>query len=216
MKIACSCAGFTALLFIFLAHTSCGSGKTSDQQHDTLSRILKHSPQQQHADSVEADFRQRIQKIPAGDLNHDGSADTITVFPPRYIIPGNPLEGCVGDTCSCTVRFSCHLPDIQKVTGTGLYFSNIGDLDGDGIDELAFIPQWPTSVWQALYVYSFRMGKWTLQGEGSVNISALDSDPQFIKKHIRSADSRHFVILSDSLGADTDSLFRIPRIFTLK
>jgi hypothetical protein len=216
MKVACSFAGFPALIFILLVFASCGSGKNADKQHETDSLVLKYNPEQQHADSVEADFRQRIQKIPAGDLNHDGYSDTVTVFPPRYIIPGNPLEGCLGDSCFCTVHFSCQLPDIQKVTGTGLYFSNIGDLDQDGIDELAFIPQWPTSVWQALYVYSFRKDKWFLSGEGSVNITELDNDPEFIKKHIKRSDSRHFVILSDSLGADTDSLYRIPRIFTLK
>ena len=122
-------AGFLALLIISLTQLSCGTGKPSADQKMEDSLHNGQNFLKLHTDSLEADFKQRIRKISGGDLNHDGHADTLTVFPPHYISPGNPLDGCAGDSCYCTVHFSCKLPDIQKVTGIGLYFSNIGDID---------------------------------------------------------------------------------------
>lgn len=46
---------------------------------------------------------------------------------------------------------------------------NEGDLDGDGGDELSLLMDWPTSVWHAYRLYSYKNGAWMHVYDTTVN-----------------------------------------------
>ncbi|HEV7231362.1 MAG TPA: hypothetical protein VGO45_08550 [Bacteroidia bacterium] len=149
-----------------------------------------------------------------GDLNGDGIPDTAIVFPPRYLTPGNPVEGCENDSCDCRIHFTCKLPDLKGILGIGEVMANVGDLDGNGYCEVALVPEWFTSVWQGLYVYGLRNGKWQLFAQGTCNLNNLGSDSNFFKNRVKKMDNSHVKIISDSLTADSSALS--SRIWLIK
>jgi hypothetical protein len=202
------------LLIAGLLLESCGSEKTSKADNDKLNSANKPMAGLSHKDSVELDFKSRIERIPLGDLNGDGIADTAIVSPPRFISPGNPIDGCQDDSCLCRIHFTCNLPDLTGVFGIGEVIANVGDLDNNGYCEISLVPEWFSSVWQALYVYGFRNGKWQLFGTGTCNLNSLDSDPDFFKNRVKKMDSMHLKIISDSLTED--SLLPCAKIYTIK
>jgi hypothetical protein len=56
--------------------------------------------------------------------------------------------------------------------------ANAGDLDDDGMCELYFVPDWFTSNWTGLNIYSLKQNKWILLGQGSIRRDApeMESD----------------------------------------
>jgi hypothetical protein len=206
---------FVLVSIVFL---NCGSGKTPEKTEEVQkdSTLVKKVPILIGTDSVEKDFHKRIVVQPLGDINGDGIEDTATIYPPRYISPSNPELGCLHDSCYCRIRFSCNLPDIYPVIGIGETLATVGDLNHDGFVELAFVPDWMTSVWHVLSVYGIKDGKWKLFGQGDINIEMMDADPDFFRHRVVRIDDRHFKILSDSLSPATDSMLLTHKTFTIK
>jgi hypothetical protein len=196
-----------------LLTSSCGNDKKAGSAAGISS--LGNAPVKPLPDSVEVDYRNRIQQVGVGDLNGDGKPDTLFVLPPRYTSPSDPLKGCLHDSCYCRIRFSCNLPDLYPVIGTGEMVGNVGDLNGDGYSELAFIPEWPTSVWQSLSVYGYVKGKWMMFGQGSINLQSMDTEDSFFTKRVKRLDAQHFEIISDSLNASTDTLVQTHHTFVI-
>jgi hypothetical protein len=215
MTISTNCfpiriAGFFALFFM-----ACGQGKTPVKEVKKDTSVVEKVRIVIGTDSVEEDFRKRIVKVPLGDINGDGKPDTATVYPPRFISPSDPMQGCLHDSSYCRIRFSCNLPDLYPVIGIGEVMASVGDLNHDGFCEIAFVPEWLTSVWQSLSVYSIKDGKWKLMGQGSINLEKLEGDPDFFRHRVVRVDDKHFKIISDSLSADTDSILQNAKVFTL-
>ena len=73
----------------------------------------------------------------------------------------NPEElACQGE-CTSHLRFSNpRLPAISKVNCIGGAPINLGDLNGDGGDEIGLLPEWFSSCWTNYFVYTCRAGKW--------------------------------------------------------
>ncbi len=207
---------FALTAFISVLFVACGSGKVQEKtaavKKDSV--LLVKTPIVIGTDSVEEDFRKRIVKVPLGDINGDGTPDTATIYPPRFIRPSDQMVGCLHDSCYCRIRFSCNLPDIYPVIGIGETMGPVGDLNHDGFVELAFVPEWMTSVWHLLSVYGIKNGKWILMGTGDINLNKLWEDPDFLIHRVVRVDDRHFKIISDSLSSESDSLLQTSKTFT--
>jgi hypothetical protein len=173
-------------------------------------------------DSVMTDFRKRIQVFPMGDLNGDGRPDTAILYPPYFKSPSDPVdEGCLGD-CVCHIKFSCNLPELKGLVGIGGILANVGDLDNNGICEIAFVPDWFTSAWRNLDVYGYKNNKWQRFGTVSVYVDYMEEDPDYRKyfeKRVIKMDTHKFLLIGDSLNlnpGDKDTSFTVlrPTVFT--
>jgi hypothetical protein len=91
----------------------------------------------------------------------------------------------------------------------------VGDLNHDGYTELAFVPEWLTSVWHVLSVYGMKDGKWKRMGQGDINLEMLEEDRDFFKHRVIRVDDAHFRIISDSLSAESDSILQKSTLFTI-
>ena len=95
-----------------------------------------------------------------GDYDGDGKKDYAWVLAPQTDTSG--LGGCDDGRCECFIKFSDpKIPFIkieQEAIGGAL--TNHGDINGDGADELGFLPDWFSSCWRDYYVYTLRDRKW--------------------------------------------------------
>ncbi|RYZ24573.1 MAG: hypothetical protein EOO16_00270 [Chitinophagaceae bacterium] len=69
----------------------------------------------------------------------------------------------VGKTATCRTKVTFlnrKIPSILLESTTSGFFEREGDLDGDGVDEIGFLPGWPTSACREYHVYGYRQGKW--------------------------------------------------------
>lgn len=68
--------------------------------------------------------------------------------------------GCDGK-CVLVLRFSDkHTPPIKIEDCIGGTPVNLGDLDGDGKDEIGILREWFNSCWHNYNVYTFKNGRW--------------------------------------------------------
>lgn len=92
-----------------------------------------------------------------GDFDGDGQLEKAWVVRPSIIDPD--MMECE-DGCFVTIRFSdVSIPDI-KANGIGGTLKNLGDLNGDGLDELGMERWWFQSCWQPYYIFTNVHYKW--------------------------------------------------------
>lgn len=94
-----------------------------------------------------------------GDFNGDGKKEYVYFVPPEDADRWDELDDL--DGLNGVLKFTdASIPDIfveRCVTGQP---RNLGDLNGDGRDEIGIQPGWVTSVWQVYRVFTFKGGKW--------------------------------------------------------
>ncbi len=70
--------------------------------------------------------------------------------------------GCDGG-CITIISFSDAAIPAIRVTGcVGGNLTNLGDLNGDGLDEIGLLPGWSAGCWRDYRVYTFKGGEWGL------------------------------------------------------
>jgi hypothetical protein len=92
-----------------------------------------------------------------GDFNGDGQTDFVWLVAPKI----NEEEmTCIGE-CVAYLKFSDPaLAQIRIVDCIGGVPDNLGDLNGDGTDEIGLLPHWFTSCWRSYSVWSWKDGQW--------------------------------------------------------
>ncbi|MBB6240351.1 hypothetical protein HDC90_005025 [Pedobacter sp. AK013] len=92
-----------------------------------------------------------------GHFTATGRKESISVIKPKLNADGT---GCDGK-CVLTLRFSDeHTPPIKIEDCIGGTPVNLGDLDGDGKDEIGILREWFNSCWHNYNVYTFKDGRW--------------------------------------------------------
>ncbi|MBL7726554.1 MAG: hypothetical protein JNM68_02665 [Dinghuibacter sp.] len=113
------------------------------------------------SDSISDARFEAAENIPAdaetGDFNGDGKKDRVWLV--RPIVKDGEMD-CEGD---CNARLLLSVPGsapyiIKNCIGNDPM--NLGDLDGNGTDEIGMLHDWFTSCWKAYYVLTFRNNKW--------------------------------------------------------
>ncbi len=116
-----------------------------------------------------------------GDFNGDGIKEYMWLEPQEMDFD---IYDC-GNKCHAYIYFSS--PLFPKIRVENCRFGtpdNLGDLDGDGADEVGNLPGWLTSCWRRYRVWTFRDGAWHMPvGEISVHCNLWEDTPVPISKH---------------------------------
>lgn len=92
-----------------------------------------------------------------GHFTTIGRKEAISVIKPKL----NADETECNGKCVLVLRFSGgHAPPITIEDCIGGTPVNLGDLDGDGKDEIGILREWFNSCWHNYNVYTFKDGKW--------------------------------------------------------
>ncbi len=92
-----------------------------------------------------------------GYFTNSGRKESIYVIKPKLNADGT---GCDGK-CVLTLRFSnAQTPPITIEDCIGGTPVNLGDLDGDGKDEIGILREWFHSCWHNYNVYTFNDSQW--------------------------------------------------------
>ena len=94
-----------------------------------------------------------------GDFNGDGATESVSVIKPNLDDCEDPFSEM--SSFNTIIQFSDpSLKSIIQASSIDCGIENLGDLNGDGKDELGVDPVWLTSAWRYYHVYSWRNGTW--------------------------------------------------------
>lgn len=97
-------------------------------------------------------------KVISGDFNGDGKPDTVSLIKPQLNKEGT---ACVDSTCMVFIRFSdSSISPISIKNCIGGTLENLGDLNGDGKDDLGILPGTINGCWHDYLVYSYKNNEW--------------------------------------------------------
>ena len=134
----------------------------------------------------------------------DGIIDTVLLnkTDTAFIVKPKPIADDIGDKRKEYITYvyftNKKFPVLihKDAIGADLFLAN--DLDGDGIPELLLRPEWFSSCWASLNLYSVKNKKWKLVKKGSMYFCS-DQYP-LSKRIIKTTDG--FAMLTDSLADD--------------
>ena len=93
-----------------------------------------------------------------GDFDGDGRPEYVWLVPPAGV---NPDEMSCRGECTSQLRFSNQrLPPLAVPNCIGGKPTNLGDLNGDGRDEIGLLPEWFSSCWSSYHVFTYRQAAW--------------------------------------------------------
>jgi len=120
----------------------------------------------QHTDYDLTVGKDTLNPIILADFNNDKKNDTIYIVHPE--VNESKME-CEDSICLTYIFFKNNqFPTFAHEQALGGVLANAGDLDDDGMCELYFVPDWFTSNWTGLNIYSLKQNKWILLGQGSI------------------------------------------------
>ncbi len=129
----------------------------------TTEPLRTEVPEVPKTDTPQVRVPVRPQEVPKnatkGDFNGDGKLDRMWLDKPE--IDETEMD-CVGGSCISYILFSDPaIPNIPVPECIGGAPDNLGDLNGDGTDEIGLLPGRFTSCWNSYLVWSWKNGRWT-------------------------------------------------------
>lgn len=95
----------------------------------------------------------------SGSFTVKGEKQLVWLVPPKL---NQQKDDCLGN-CNALLKFSsAKIPSIIVKNCIEGPPDNLGDLDGDGLDEIGILHVWFTSCWRNYDVYTLKQGKWEL------------------------------------------------------
>lgn len=88
----------------------------------------------------------------------DSTITMATLIAPKLNKDGT---ACLDSNCMAYIKFSdtnIHPIPVKHCIGGKL--ENLGDLNGDGKDEIGLLPEWFTSCWRDYLVYTYKNNEW--------------------------------------------------------
>ena len=163
----------------------------------------------QAAAAEDKDPQRPVTKIPddaiTGDFNGDKQQEFI------WLKATNSDEKSMGDTSSCFMFCSnSTIPPLKVEMCIGGNPVNLGDLNGDGADELGLLPDWWTSCWRSYFVYTLKTNRWK-QAVSPINTHCIQWDqnlPAIEKDSTRPG----YVLIRYSELTDTDIVVKTKSI----
>ena len=155
------------------------------------------------------DPQRPVTKIPddaiTGDFNGDKQQEFI------WLTTTNTHEEDIGDTSSCFILCSNNtIPPLKVDMCIGGNPVNLGDLNGDGADELGLLPDWWTSCWRSYFVYTLKTNRWK-QAVSPINTHCIQWD-QNLPAIEKDSTKPGFVIIRYSELTDTDIVVKTKSI----
>jgi len=150
-------------------------------------------------------------KVISGDFNGDGKRETVRLIAPQLSKDGTT---CIDSSCTAFIRFSdTTIRPIAIKHCIGGVPDNLGDLNGDGKDEIGILPQWFTSCWHDYLVFSYKNNEWvkpvapipTHCNQWEANIKPIEKDSL----------NKGYVVIRYSVFED-DSIKNKSRIVSIK
>jgi hypothetical protein len=121
-----------------------------------------------------------------GDFDGDGKKETIFMVPPvEDTITKDAFQACIGGCNSYLVSSDSAMMILKVQDNLGGEIKNMGDLDGDGADDIMVYPSWWQSNWNAYQIYSFNQQthQWSYLIEPiSIFANELEKKIAFVKK----------------------------------
>lgn len=141
---------FFAILILFNSCTNSEEKNKIEESSPTITQAESHS----------------IQEFAVGDVDGDGKPDMATIYPPEIREDG---LSCTDDSCIVAIRFEGSINELRYPFSIGGFVEDLGDLDGDGGDELLYVPDWFQSCWGSLHVFSYKNGSWAQLAKTGLN-----------------------------------------------
>lgn len=174
-------------------------------------------PDKKQAAADSSDLMDKIFSTPTvdtfqiGDVDGDGKKDRAFLKKPiteGFVDPDEGNAECPGG-CNVEISFSTDIPVIKHETSIGGFLMDAGDLNEDGKSELLYVPDWITSCWGGLFLYTYDGQKWS--NPGSVGIYYCDE--QDYLKRIRKIDKNSFILIGQDWNDDQTVLIDVPTTF---
>lgn len=140
-----------------------------------------------------------------GDFNGDKKTDTMLIVPPIFkdTLAALGSQKCIGG-CNSYIIFSdtsIHILRVQNNLGGEI--ANVGDLDGDGADEILVYPDWWQSNWNPykLFSYNRQTQKWNYLIEPvSIFMNDMEETKVLVKRSKRKGFVNAFTSIDDIDG----------------
>lgn len=203
------------LFLLVIGIFSCQNETTADKPIPLNSDSLFDSTALMVSDSVE-ELIYPIDTIVLKDINDDKINDTVFVNQPSII---EAELTCRDEVCKTEFIFAnSSIPSFSHEQALGGVLANAGDLDNDGVCELYFVPDWFTSNWTGLNIYSLKENNWILLGQGSVrrDIPEMKNDlyTPYEKRIIKHKD--YFEVLENVMDEDGNEKLVPKKIYFKK
>ncbi len=121
-----------------------------------------------------------------GDFNSDGKSEIIFMVPPvEDTVTKDAFQECIGGCNSYLVSSESTMMILKVHSNLGGEIKNIGDLDGDGGDDIMVYPSWWQSNWNSYRIYSYnhQTNQWSYLIEPvSIFANELEKKISFVKK----------------------------------
>ncbi|MBK6834890.1 MAG: hypothetical protein IPG89_11705 [Bacteroidetes bacterium] len=141
------------LFLLVFGILSCQTETTADKPLSSILDSLVDSTALLVSDSVE-ELIYPIDTVVLQDINGDKINDTVFINEPSII---EAELSCRDEVCNTKFIFAnTTIPSFSHEQALGGVLANAGDLDDDGMCELYFVPDWFTSNWTGLTIYSLK------------------------------------------------------------
>lgn len=152
----------------------------------------------------------RIDTFAVGDVDGDGKRDKAIIHPLTFFYRNGKM-----DSQYVHITFTCDIPKIKHYNGFSGSVTNVGDLDGNGTQEILYYPYWYQSNSAGIFIYGYRKHAWTLFARGSVRrdiISEAEDEITYLRTMVKKIDNTSFKLTEHLWNDEADLVDSISTI----